>query len=146
MSRAVNLETFGGRLAHAIELAKASRKGLATELKTSVQAIGQAISGKTIAMTAENSARTARYLSVDAFWLATGEGAPRPDRMNFEASLSLQEAELVKAFRMLSEEDQEDIAADVGTRARRAEQIIRRELAKLAPPAGEPKRKPSRAA
>lgn len=41
-----------------------------------MQAIGQVIRGDTGALTAENSARAARALGVDHYWLATGEGEP----------------------------------------------------------------------
>lgn len=70
--------SYGDRLSEALDLAKKTRKELAEHLEVSVQALGQAILGRTNAATAENCARTARFLRVDAFWLATGEGEARP--------------------------------------------------------------------
>lgn len=68
--------TYGTRLAEALGLADKDRQQLADAIGVSVQAIGQVIAGKTKALTAENSERAARFLRVDPFWLATGEGAP----------------------------------------------------------------------
>lgn len=73
--------TYGARLAEALQLAKKDRKALAEELGVSVQALGQTILGKTNAGTAENCAKTARFLRVDMHWLATGEGEPRPKQV-----------------------------------------------------------------
>lgn len=70
------MNTYGERLEHALQLSKRDRTALGKELGISIQAIGQVIAGKTKALTAENSARAARFLDVDHFWLATGEGAP----------------------------------------------------------------------
>lgn len=70
------MNTYGERLDHALLLARKSRSSLGRELKISPQAIGQVILGKTRALTAENSARAARFLGVDHLWLATGEGRP----------------------------------------------------------------------
>lgn len=65
---------YGERLDYAIKLAKSSRAAVAEATGRSVQAIGQVIRGDTGALTAENSARAARALGVDHYWLATGEG------------------------------------------------------------------------
>lgn len=70
--------TYGGRLQQAMTLAKKVRRDLATALGVSVQAIGQVVTSPTSQLTAENSAKAARYLGVDHHWLATGEGEPRP--------------------------------------------------------------------
>lgn len=70
--------TYGERLNLAIKLAGSSRAAVAEAVGASVQAIGQVIRGDTVALTAENSARAAEALRVDHFWLATGEGEPRP--------------------------------------------------------------------
>lgn len=70
--------TYGERLNQAIQLAGSSRAAVAEAVGASVQAIGQVIRGDTVALTAENSARAAEALRVDHFWLATGEGEPRP--------------------------------------------------------------------
>lgn len=73
--------TYGARLNEAIALAKSSRKALAAGLDISVQAIGDVINGKTKAFTAENNAKAARELRVDAHWLATGQGEPRSSKV-----------------------------------------------------------------
>ncbi|WP_158615632.1 helix-turn-helix domain-containing protein [Comamonas sp. BIGb0124] len=72
--------TYGERLDQALKLAGKDAKSLATELGVSVQAVYQVISGKTKALTAENSAFAAVYLGVSSVWLATGKGAPHTDR------------------------------------------------------------------
>lgn len=69
---------YGERLVKALQIAERDRQQLADGIHISVQAIGQVIAGKTKALTAENSAKAARYLKVDGFWLATGMGKPRP--------------------------------------------------------------------
>lgn len=71
--------SYGERLAEAIRLAKSSRKALGLEIGITEQAVGMVIRGVTNALTAENSARAARFLRVDGYWLATGEGDPRPN-------------------------------------------------------------------
>lgn len=80
--------TYGMRLNEAIGLAKTDRKTLAASLGVSVQAIGDVINGKTKAFTAENNANAARALKVDAHWLATGSGDPRPGRQIVAAAPS----------------------------------------------------------
>jgi transcriptional regulator with XRE-family HTH domain len=70
--------SYGKRLDKALTLALKERKELADAIGISVQAIGQVIQGKTAALTAENSAKAARFLKVDHYWLATGEGVPHP--------------------------------------------------------------------
>jgi len=68
--------TYGNRLNEALRLANRERQELADAIAVSVQAVGQVIAGKTKALTAENSERAARFLRVDPYWLATGEGTP----------------------------------------------------------------------
>lgn len=79
----VGEQTFGDRLAEALgevtpegrpARARIPRAKLATHLKTSESAIGQVINGVTKAMTAANAAKTADFLKVNWYWLATGEG------------------------------------------------------------------------
>jgi transcriptional regulator with XRE-family HTH domain len=73
------MDTYAQRLTHAMELARVTdRAKLADALGISVQAVGQALAGQTRALSAENSAKAARFLKVDHHWLATGEGEPRP--------------------------------------------------------------------
>ncbi len=73
--------TYGKRLQEALDLAEMGRGDLALALKVSVQSIGQTINGGTKAHTAENCARAAKFLQVDPFWLATGEGEARPAKV-----------------------------------------------------------------
>jgi hypothetical protein len=75
------MDTYGERLGAALQ-AKANepngkgkdRAWLAKEMGISVQALGQAISGKTKAHTAEHHELAVRALGCNGFWLATGEG------------------------------------------------------------------------
>jgi transcriptional regulator with XRE-family HTH domain len=86
---------YGQRLAEAMALAgmaeadgtlkKDARSRLAAALEISVQAVGQVLTGASRAFTPEKSARAARFLKVDHYWLATGEGEPRPPGLSPEA-------------------------------------------------------------
>lgn len=69
---------YKDRLTHALELAGLETKDLQKHLGVTYQAMKKLEIGTTKALSAENNARAARFLDVDAFWLATGEGAPRP--------------------------------------------------------------------
>ena len=69
---------YGNRLETAISLAAKTRKQLSDGIGVTPQAISQVIGGVAKAFSAENNARAARFLDVDAFWLATGEGQARP--------------------------------------------------------------------
>lgn len=91
---------FGSRLTRALALADKSQRELAAELGISVQAVGQVIAGKTKAMTAENTARAARYLKINQLWLATGEGHPRPDGGS-DLNVSAQEASVLSDLRAI---------------------------------------------
>jgi hypothetical protein len=66
------------RLARALQLANRQTKELQLHLGVTYQAMKSLEDGKTKALSVENNARAARFLDVDAFWLATGEGQPRP--------------------------------------------------------------------
>lgn len=70
-----------------MELARVTdRAKLAKACGISVQAVGQVLLGKSKAFSADSSARAARFLRVDPYWLATGEGEPRPaDKLSDEA-------------------------------------------------------------
>ncbi len=68
------MSTFGERLQQALAISGKTRRELAAAVGVSAQAIGQVISGDTVAMSAENSAKAARFLRVDAYWLSTGRG------------------------------------------------------------------------
>lgn len=67
------MSTYGRRLEKALKTSNKSRKDLAKALEISVQAIGDAIRGKTASFTAANNAKAANFLGVDGDWLATGE-------------------------------------------------------------------------
>jgi SOS-response transcriptional repressor LexA len=54
----------------------ATRKDLSLALGISVQAVGLVVRGETGSFTAENNARAAKLLGVNASWLATGKGEP----------------------------------------------------------------------
>lgn len=82
--------TFADRLALALAHKKCARADLARVLRSpkgtigiSESAIGQLLDGKSKSMTAENCALASRFLGVDQYWLATGDGqmeirAPMP--------------------------------------------------------------------
>lgn len=76
---------FGDRLSRALEASGKTRAELAKVLRSSkgtmgisVSAIGQAINGLSKAFNAENTVRAARFLNVNALWLAADEGPMRP--------------------------------------------------------------------
>lgn len=77
--------TFADRLQRALDYKGCSRADLARVLRSpkgtmgvSESAIGQLLDGKSKSMSAENCERAARYLGVDSYWLATGEGTMHP--------------------------------------------------------------------
>jgi transcriptional regulator with XRE-family HTH domain len=76
------MSTFGERLVEAMGT-EVDRKELAAALGVSYQAIRKVEIGETVALTAENCARAARFLKVDMFWLATGEGEMRVSQPTF---------------------------------------------------------------
>lgn len=92
---------FASRLSKALAHSKKKRKALAAALGVSVQAIGQVLNGDTKAMSADNCARAARFLGIDGYWLATGDG----DMTDGE------EAELLAFFRQLNEKGREHVLA-----------------------------------
>ena len=67
------MTTFGERLQEAITNAGRTRAEVASAIGCTVQAIGLCVTGNNASMSAENTARAARYLGCDVFWLATGE-------------------------------------------------------------------------
>lgn len=69
---------YGRRLDEALKRAGKTRKELAEHLGISVQGVGKVINGMSNALTADNSARAARFLRVDHHWLATGQGDAKP--------------------------------------------------------------------
>lgn len=88
------------RLTHALTLASRTTKDLQLHLGVTYQAMKKLDDGKTKVLSAENNARAARFLDVDAFWLATGEGSPRPlHPWPFPMILPSQYAQLDSDFR-----------------------------------------------
>ncbi|GGI16408.1 helix-turn-helix domain-containing protein [Oxalicibacterium faecigallinarum] len=67
---------FSTRLEQALKHSGKERQELAAALGISVQALSHVFIGKTKALTAENTAKAGRFLGVDLYWLATGEGKP----------------------------------------------------------------------
>lgn len=62
------------RLSEALKYAGVTVKQLQDHLSVSYQAMKKLEDGKTKSLTAENNAKAARYLGVDSYWLATGQG------------------------------------------------------------------------
>jgi transcriptional regulator with XRE-family HTH domain len=89
---------YGQRLAFAMELAGLPPRGgpsqLARGIGTTPQAIAQVLKGETKALTAENTAKAAKFLNVDWFWLATGNGAAKPHSNQKSEELALRFASL----------------------------------------------------
>lgn len=79
------------RLAAAMKRADVSGAELARAIGATSQSVSLALSGKSQSMNAESTARAARFLKVDAHWLATGEGQmegpPEPSGLTPEALL-----------------------------------------------------------
>lgn len=99
------MNTFGNRLQTALGAANKTRAGLAKVLRSSdgsmgvsASAVGQVINGQSGAMNAENTLRAARFLSVSAYWLATGEGQMRETPQPRAASLALHAAESLPMY------------------------------------------------
>jgi hypothetical protein len=64
--------TYGARLQLAMDEAKVDRKTLASNLRITVQALGQVLGGKTKALDALHHTKAALYLHCDPLWLAAG--------------------------------------------------------------------------
>ena len=91
---------FIDRLKEALKLSGKTLEELRKHLGISYQASKKFEAGTSKSMTAENCAKTARYLEVDWYWLATGEGAARPDSVwPFPLILPSQYQQLDKDFR-----------------------------------------------
>jgi len=99
------MNTYGDRLEQALQLAGRSRKDLCGAIGITLQALGQVLSGKTKALTSENSARAARFLRVSHYWLATGEGEMIDKIRNY--ALSEDAGSLPTAWQSASEEARE---------------------------------------
>lgn len=67
---------YKDRLAKAMADAKVGVAELAKELGVSYQAVKKVLTGGTKSLSAKNNAKAARFLKVDADWLATGTPPP----------------------------------------------------------------------
>jgi len=99
------MNTYGDRLEHALQFSGISRKDLCLAIGVTLQALGQVLSGKTKALTSENSAKAARFLKIDHYWLATGQGQIIDTASH--QSLSECDKNLLAAWRAASEEAKE---------------------------------------
>jgi hypothetical protein len=70
--------SYSDRLVEALEFAAVKGPDLARAIKISPQAVFLVTTGSSKSLTAENNSRAARFLDVDAHWLATGEGSRAP--------------------------------------------------------------------
>lgn len=107
--------TYGKRLKKALDAAKRSRKQLAYELDCTVQAIGMVITGGgklERGLSAENNVKAAKFLRVDSYWLATGDGEMVPDvtPAGKEARLSDDAMDIAVYFDKLSDPDARTVA------------------------------------
>jgi transcriptional regulator with XRE-family HTH domain len=66
--------TFGARLDKAMKLRGVDIATLAKACECKYQSIAQVIKGSSRSLSAENTAKAARYLHVSCYWLATGKG------------------------------------------------------------------------
>lgn len=107
--RLSKMTTYGERLESALKAKrpadKNARQWLADQLGISVQAVGQVLSGKTKALTAENHEKAALALGCSGFWLATGAGhlesasiSPGPDIRGAVPLISGIQAGMFKEF------------------------------------------------
>lgn len=81
-------QTFQERLEQAMTAAAIDADALRAHLRStkgtigiSTQGMRAILNGETKSMTAENAARAARVLGVDFYWLCTGEGSMRDERL-----------------------------------------------------------------
>ncbi len=121
--------TYGDRLQQALTHAGKTAADLAPHLVSpdgtrgiSKSAVHQVLRGETKAHTAENCVRAARFLKVDPFWLATGQGAmvehetPRVVAREPEAPYGVSDADALAQLRQLLQRlppDLRSTAADI---------------------------------
>ena len=98
------MDEYNDRLAAALARSGASRADLAAALKCSVQAVGDALAGKTRAFTARNNVLAAEFLNVSSRWLALGVG-PMVD----DDQLSADVLEVAKLAQSLRGEDRQEL-------------------------------------
>jgi transcriptional regulator with XRE-family HTH domain len=98
---------YGERLLQALQLngmtepdgtpKRDARAKLAKEAGVTVQAVGDVLRGTSKAFSAETSAKAARFLKVDHYWLATGDGEPRQPGLSEEAKAFAQRFDKLNA-------------------------------------------------
>lgn len=89
--------TYGSRLQEALKNAQKTRKHLALELDCSVQILGMVITGAgkiERKLSADNHAKAARFLRVNSYWLATGQGSMSEKEQSTTSFLSRDAIEL----------------------------------------------------
>lgn len=99
--------TYAKRLQKALNASGKTRKELASAIDATVQAVGMILTsagGVDRSLSAENSAKAARFLRVDGHWLATGEGdmTPNPADARRAANLTDDAIEIAVYFDMLT--------------------------------------------
>ena len=93
--------TYGKRLKAAIEAAGRERKEVAQACGCTVQNIGMVLTapaGVDRTLSAATHAKAARFLNVDPYWLATGEGQMRTDAAADDSTLSTDAKEIASYF------------------------------------------------
>lgn len=94
---------FKERLAHAMSIAGVNESTLASRLGITYQAVKKQLKeGTKDGFSGPNTVRAARFLGVDAYWLATGEGPTPVASENLNADLPLIQR-IEGALRVLSE-------------------------------------------
>lgn len=92
------------RFIEAMRLSGKTEKEIAAELGVKVQAISKVVAGKTKEMMCGNNAKAARFMQVDADWLAIGTGQARSERVWPYARLTVEAwAALSAETRLLAE-------------------------------------------
>ena len=112
---------FGKRLEIALGLAEMDHKEFAAALGVSHQAVYQVLKGDTKALTAANTAKAARILDVDWYWLATGEGVAR--RGDLAGRLSTRQAHAAALLDLLSDEQHDEIVTQINAMIRAAHNL-----------------------
>lgn len=105
---------YKDRIALALSLSGETKLSLQKHLEISYQAMEKVLDGRTRSFKATNNAEAARFMKVDAHWLATGQGEPNhgrsPDNAGMPFSdLNVFETQLVTFFRQLSPTVQHEI-------------------------------------
>lgn len=106
--------TFPQRLAQALQLSGMKQSELAEAMGVKKQTISSYLTakrdGEDRAMSASNAAKAARILKVDHYWLATGEGDPRPTLLMERLALSPKAVHIGDRFDAIEDPKQRDRA------------------------------------